>query len=274
MTPFQIAMLGSGSKGNATLMRCGAGTVLIDAGISCRRIVMEMRSLSVDPEELSAVFITHEHIDHIRGLEALSKTFDIPIYASAGTWQGIKRMLPRLDLRLCEYRIFKPGTGLVLGGLQVRSFAVSHDALEPAGYVFTHRQHSFGYVTDTGYISDRAKQVLDGVDALVLETNHDMIMLKDGKYAPSLKKRILGTKGHLANDTAAHFLAGLNKLPEEVFLAHLSHENNTPDLALSTVRGIVARQRPSVSVRYYVTSQDTVVKNDAWEDHYEQNIFE
>lgn len=274
MSPFQIAVLGSGSKGNATLMRCGSGTVLVDAGISCRRIVTGMRSLGVSPEELSAVFITHEHIDHVRGLEVFSKNFDVPIYASAGTWSGIKRMLPRLDLRLCDYRVFRPDTELVLGGMGVRSFAVSHDALEPSGYVFTHRQHSFGYVTDTGYISDKVKRSLDGVDALVLEANHDLIMLREGSYAPALKKRILGTRGHLANDTAAHFLAGLDQLPGEVFLAHLSHENNTPEMALSTVRGIVTRQRPSASVRYYVTQQDEVVKNEAWEDHYEQNIFE
>ena len=274
MTPFQIAILGSGSKGNATIMRCASGTVLIDAGISCRRILQGMKTLGLTAEALSAVFITHEHIDHIRGLETFVKTMETPIYASEGTWQGIRKLLPRLDLRQVNSHILKSNAGLHLGGLGVRSFAVSHDAMEPYGYTFTHNDHSFAYITDTGYISDTAKQCLDGAECLVLEANHDVMMLKNGRYAPPLKKRILGVKGHLSNDAAAHFLSTLERLPEEVFLAHLSYENNTQDMALSTVQSIVTRHRPEEKIRYYVASQDQLVKNEAWEDYHEQNIFE
>ena len=109
---------------------------------------------------------------------------------------------------------------------------------------------------------------------LVLESNHDPILLKNGSYPLPLQKRILGTKGHLANETAGHLLTSLQNLPRQVFLAHLSQENNTPDLALSTVRGMVQQQRPNTKIQFYVTSQEEVVKNKEWEDYYEQNIFE
>jgi phosphoribosyl 1,2-cyclic phosphodiesterase len=274
MSCFQVAVLASGSKGNATVMRCEAGMVLVDAGISCRRIVQGMQKLGLHPENLDGVFITHEHIDHVKGLETFTKKYPVPIYASAGTWRGIKQTLPRIDLQLCNRHIFAPQTELTLGGLQVRSFSVSHDAQEPAGYSFRCKGHTFSYVTDTGYVSDIVKRELDGAEVLVIETNHDPILLKNGSYPPVLQKRILGTRGHLANETAGRLLTTMKVLPRQVFLAHLSQENNTPDLALSTVQGIVTQQCPNAMIQFYVTSQDEVVKNREWEDYHEQNIFE
>ena len=274
MSCFQVAVLASGSKGNATVMRCEAGMALVDAGISCRRIAQGMQKLGLHPEQLTAVFITHEHIDHVKGLETFIKKYPVPIFASAGTWRGIKQTLPRIDLQLCNRHILAPQTEITLGGLRVRSFSTSHDALEPAGYMFRYRGHAFGYVTDTGYVSDLMKRELEGAEVLVLESNHDPILLKNGTYPPPLQKRILGTKGHLANETAGHLLADLKTLPQQVFLAHLSQENNTPNLALSTVRGIVQRHRPKEKIQFYVTSQEEVVKNKEWEDYHEQNIFE
>ena len=274
MSCFQVAVLASGSKGNATVMRCEAGMVLVDAGISCRRIVQGMQKLGIRPSDLNAVFITHEHIDHVKGLETFTKKFPVPVYASTGTWRGVKQTLPRLDLQLCNWHILAPQTELTLGGLQVRSVSVSHDALEPAGYVFRCKGHMFGYVTDTGYVSDVLKRELDGAEVLVIESNHDPVLLKNGHYPPLLQKRILGTKGHLANETAGHLLATLQTLPWQVFLAHLSQENNTPDLALNTVRSIVMQKHPKAKIQFYVTSQDEVVKNKEWEDYHEQNIFE
>ena len=274
MSCFQVAVLASGSKGNATVMRCESGMVLIDAGISCRRITAGMQELGLRPEDLTAVFITHEHIDHVKGLETFVKKYPAPVFASAGTWRGIKQTLPRIDLRQCHRHILAPRTEITLGGLQVRSFSVSHDALEPAGYVFHCKGRKFAYVTDTGYVSDPVKRELDGAEVLVLETNHDPFMLKNGRYPPPLQKRILGTRGHLANETAGHLLTALESLPRQVFLAHLSQENNTPGLAESTVRSIVMRKNPGATIQFYVTSQDEVVKNKEWEDYHEQNIFE
>ena len=274
MSCFQVAVLASGSKGNATVMRCESGMVLVDAGISCRRITQGMQRLGLRPENLDAVFITHEHIDHVQGLETFIKKYPVPVFASAGTWRGIKQTLPRIDLQRCDRHVFTPQTEITLRRLRVRSFSTSHDALEPTGYVFTCKNRSCAYVTDTGYVSDLVKRELDGAEVLVLETNHDPIVLRNGRYPPPLQKRILGTRGHLANETAGHLLATLRTLPRQVFLAHLSQENNTPDLALSTVRSIVQQQYPKATIQFYVTSQDEVVKNKEWEDYHEQNIFE
>jgi len=274
MSCFQVAVLASGSKGNATVMRCESGMVLVDAGISCRRIAKGMQKLGLNPENLTAVFITHEHIDHVKGLETFIKKYPVPVYASAGTWRGIKQMLPRIDMQTFRPHVLAPQTEVTLGGLQVRSFSISHDALEPTGYTFRCRGHMFGYITDTGYVSDLIKRELDGSEILVLESNHDPVLLKNGSYPPPLKKRILGIRGHLANEASGHLLAALNMLPRQVFLAHLSHENNTADLALNTVRGIVMQRYPKEKIQFYVTSQEEVVKNKEWEDYYEQNIFE
>ena len=274
MSCFQVAVLASGSKGNATLIRCESGAVLVDAGISCRRIAQGLQKLGVSTAEIAAVFITHEHIDHVKGLETFVKKYRIPVFASAGTWRGITQTLPRLDLRLCIRRILAPQTEVSLGSLRARSFSISHDALEPTGYLFRCKGRSVGYVTDTGYISDLVKRELDGAEILVLEANHDRVLLRNGSYPPVLQKRILGTRGHLANETAGRLLAGLKTLPQQVFLAHLSQENNTPELALSTVRGIVKQHCPGAEIQFYVTSQEEVVKNKEWEDYHEQNIFE
>ena len=273
MSCFQVAVLASGSKGNATVMRCEAGMVLVDAGISCRRITQGMERLGLRPENLTAVFITHEHIDHVKGLETFVKKFSVPIYASAGTWRGIKQTLPRMDLQLCNRQILAPQTEITLGGLQVRSFATSHDALEPTGYTFRWKGHAFSYITDTGYVSDLVKRELEGAEVLVLESNHDPILLKNGSYPPPLQKRILGTKGHLANETAGHLLTSLRNLPRQVFLAHLSQENNTPQVALATVEGLVRQMRPAAEIRFFVTSQEGVTKNDEWRIPHEASLF-
>ena len=201
MSCFQVAVLASGSKGNATVMRCESGMVLVDAGISCRRIMQGMQKLGLRPENLDAVFITHEHIDHVKGLETFAKKYPVPIYASRGTWQGIRQTLPRLDLKLCNRQILAPQTEVTLGGLQVRSFSVSHDALEPAGYLFRSKGHVFGYVTDTGYVSDVVKRELEGAEVLVIESNHDPILLKNGRYPPPLQKRIKRTLSAAASET-------------------------------------------------------------------------
>ena len=274
MSCFQVAVLASGSKGNATVIRCESGVILVDAGISCRRIAQGMQKLGLSPSDMAAVFITHEHIDHVKGLETFIKKYQVPIFASAGTWRGISQTLPRIDLQLCDWRVLAPQTEFSIGGLRARSFSISHDALEPTGYLFRCKNHTIGYVTDTGYISDLVRRELDGAEILVLEANHDPVLLRNGSYPPVLQKRILGTRGHLANATAGHLLAGLEQLPQQVFLAHLSQENNTPELALSTVRGIVKQRRPAAEIQFYVTSQDEVVKNKEWEDYHEQNIFE
>jgi len=162
----------------------------------------------------------------------------------------------------------------MIGSLAVARFDTSHDAAEPCGYTFREKGHRMAYVTDTGYISDVMKQAMEGSEVLVLEANHDVVMLKNGRYAPPLKKRILGVRGHLSNDAAGSFLAGLQSPPREVFLAHLSQENNDPGIALSTVEGIMRQKLSRVKTAFFVTEQNKMIKNSGWEDYHEQNIFE
>lgn len=274
MTPsvFQVAVLASGSKGNATLVRCASGSFLIDMGISCTRVKQALQSLHLRMEELTAVFLTHEHIDHVRGLPTFCKHYDIPVFASRGTWQGTGSTC-RMDISRVAAEILNPGENAVFHGLRVESFPTSHDALQPSGYVFHLGDHRFGYLTDTGYVSDQARRSLDGAEVLVLESNHDTVMLKNGPYPLPLKKRILSARGHLANDAAANFLASLDQMPREVFLAHLSQENNTPQVALATVQGLVKQQRPASDVQFFVTSQDAVTENEEWRVTYEPSLF-
>lgn len=267
MSNFRVAVLASGSKGNATVIQCAHQSFLVDAGISCRQIVSRMHSIGLKPEALEGVFITHEHSDHIKGLETFAKKYPIPIYASCGTLQGVRE---QADIALSQCREMQK---LTFGDVGIDSFAVSHDALEPLGYTFTEGVHKLAYVTDTGFITDAIKQAVQGAETILLEANHDVQMLKEGTYPYVLKKRILSTKGHLDNMAAGWLLAGMTPLPQEIFLAHLSQENNSPETALEAVQAVLAKTGTTTKIKIYVTSQDRVIKNFTGEDYHEENIF-
>ena len=155
----------------------------------------------------------------------------------------------------------------------MRNFAVSHDARQPVGYTFTAAAHKLAYVTDTGFVTDAIKDAVRGAETLYLEANHDVQMLKEGSYPYVLKKRILSTKGHLDNTAAGWLLAGMSPVPGEIFLAHLSQENNRPEVALASVRQILAKAGQGAGIKIYVTTQDQTLKNFSEEDYHEQNIF-
>jgi len=219
--------LASGSSGNAAVVSCGGVHILLDAGISCRRIVTGLRALGLEPEALSAVLITHTHSDHIGGLDTFVRHYDVPICASRRTCTGLERRVAGIGERL---RVLEEEASF--GALTVTPFPTSHDAPGSQGY----RVGDVGILTDTGYVTPEAEEVLLGVPLLVLEANHDVEMLRSGPYPYPLKRRILGDGGHLSNDAAAAFarecaLAGTR----EIVLAHLSQENNTPAAALNTV---------------------------------------
>lgn len=269
MSAFEVAVLASGSKGNATAVCYDGWTCLVDMGISCRQTLTKLKQLGLKPEALQGVFLTHEHSDHVRGLMTFAKRYEVPIYASAGTWTGLPELKELLQDRA---RLLQPRQELE--GLSIKSFPVSHDALEPVGYTFEVDTHKFAYVTDTGFINQPIKEAVQEAEVLLVEANHDLEMLRTGSYPQVLKKRILGTKGHLANTAAGWLLAGLPHLPQDVFLAHLSQENNRPELALATVSEIVHKQREEAELNIYVASQEQIIKNYQGEDFYEKNIFE
>ena len=228
----------SGSSGNSTYIGSGNTHILIDAGVSCKQIVEHIGELGVAPGDIDSVFITHEHIDHIKGIGVLARKYRIPLYATPGTWQGIGKTVG--DIPEESVRYVYPGSMTLVGGLCVKPFSIPHDAAEPVGYsVFTDNR-KLTVATDIGCPTEEIKENIYDSDVLLLEANHDVDMLKKGSYPWALKKRILGERGHLSNvcagQTLGEIMSGRLKY---VFLGHLSSENNEPHLAFDTVRGIL-----------------------------------
>lgn len=267
MTQFYVAVLASGSKGNATLVSYGEQHFLIDMGISCRAVVTKLKEQGIAPEQLAAIFITHEHIDHIRGLETWCKKYQVPIYTSELTWRAILGRFSSLERRSCRVM----GKPLEVGALTIESFQIPHDAIDPHGYIFCHEDgHKCTYLTDTGFVTPIVEQAVAGAKVLVLEANHDIEMLKNGPYPYELKQRILSTRGHLSNASAAQLLSKQARLPEIVFLAHLSEENNRPALARETVEQALAEQGRLENMKIYVASQKETV---SMQKNLEQDLF-
>ncbi len=230
---MEFCTIASGSSGNCTLVSEGNTHILIDAGISMRRTVSAIRSFGVEPDMLSGIFVTHEHSDHISGLEVLSRRYDIPVFASKMTADAL------LSRGLCagsRLRPFPAGIAFDLGDILIHSFRTPHDTPESVGYKLSAGGASLAFATDLGFIPDSVLEAVSGADAVILEANHDVDMLMSGNYPYYLKKRILGNGGHLSNETAAKCAVHLVKAGvSRIVLAHLSLENNRPDLALGAV---------------------------------------
>ena len=227
-----LCPLFSGSGGNATFVSMGDTRLLIDAGVSAARLKGALSLLGVDPGSLSGILMTHEHLDHMKGLAVFAKKAGIPVYANAGTWQGIlarDKSVPG-ELR----RVITTGEDFFVGGVNVLPFAIPHDAADPVGYVFSRGGGKLGTATDIGFLSDSWLSCLLGCQALVLESNHDVDMLREGSYPPHLKRRILSRRGHLCNEDSAKALAALaSRGTQAAFLGHLSQENNRPEKAFA-----------------------------------------
>lgn len=241
MNRIKITSLYSGSAGNATLVQTGRATVLIDAGKSARSLCNALRQAGSAPENLDAVFITHEHTDHISSLEVFLKKHHVPIHITAASAEYIS---PVRFPRLCENLVtHTPIFSERIGDLTVSSFLLSHDSAMCVGYrVETDFGYVFGHATDTGYVTDGMCACLNGCTSVLLESNHDIDMLRFGAYPPELKKRILSKRGHLSNDDCAAFAVRLAENGTKNFmLAHLSEENNTPDYAIRTASKALSR---------------------------------
>ncbi|GIP22342.1 MBL fold metallo-hydrolase [Paenibacillus sp. J22TS3] len=233
---IQFTVLSSGSTGNATVVTDGQVTLMIDAGFSARRIdeLLGMREMTGD--QLHGILITHEHSDHIKGLGPVARKYNLPVYANEKTWEAIGKSVGALadDQRI----VFGTGEARDFGSLRVESFSISHDAADPVGYVFHDGKHKLSVVTDLGYASDKVKTTIADSDVLVLEANHDIEMLRMGRYPWNTKRRILGDMGHLSNEASGEVLSELlNGRLKRTYLAHLSREHNMLDLAKLAVRG-------------------------------------
>lgn len=226
-----VTTLASGSSGNCTLVSEGDTHVLVDAGISCRRITLALRELGLDPADLSGICVTHEHTDHICGLATLIKRYRVPLYATGGTGRQLCYRIAFLEDLLHD---FEPGQTFQVGGLTVESFQTLHDTAQPCGYALSNGSRKAAIVTDLGLVTDEVLDGIHGAHLLIVEANHDIECLKSGPYPYSLKARILGDRGHLSNEAGASLArSAAEGGAHTVVLAHLSAENNTPAMARS-----------------------------------------
>lgn len=247
---MRFASLGSGSRGNATLVEAGGARVLVDCGFPARELERRLALLEVAADSLSGILVTHEHTDHVRGLGAVARRYRLPVWSTAGTYgRGRCGELPLLHI--CSSH----GQRIHIGGLSILPFPVPHDAREPCQFLFDGDGKRFGMLTDTGRITPHIVETLRGCDGLLLECNHDAGMLRLGPYPPRLQARVGGQFGHLNNAQAAQLLGQVE--PERLrhlLAAHLSEKNNAPELA----REALLNAAPVVEERLTLASQDGV----------------
>lgn len=244
---MRYASLGSGSKGNATLIAEGDTTVLVDCGFAAREAIARMERLAFDPASLHAVVVTHEHGDHGKGVRALCRKLNIPAYMSAGTAIGLKsRQEPHV-------RIIDATSTFQLGSIEVQPVIVPHDARETCQFVFSAGGARLGLLTDLGHITPFIAQSYQNLDALILEANHDPVMLAEGPYPASLKRRVGGNFGHLSNEQSAELLRqmDLDRL-QQVVIAHISEQNNDPARA----RAVLAAAMPGHEHKLRISTQE------------------
>jgi phosphoribosyl 1,2-cyclic phosphodiesterase len=234
---MRLCSIASGSSGNCILAGSDSSHILIDAGISGKRIREGLAGFGLKPEETSGIFVTHEHMDHIQGLGVMARRYGLPIYATEKTIQAIRQIgtLGVIDESL--YHVVTADQPLAVGDLTVEPIRVSHDAADPVMYLLHHGERSAAIVTDLGTYDQYLLDKLQGVEVLLLEANHDVRMLETGAYPYPLKQRILSERGHLSNETSGRFLGELlHDHFRAVVLGHLSKENNYEQLAYETVR--------------------------------------
>lgn len=233
-----LTTLASGSSGNCALLSDGETHLLLDAGISCRRICTALAGLNIPPESIAGVLITHEHADHISGLATLHKRFRLPVYTSPGTARQLCYRIAALEdvVRTCA-----PGSSFTVGGLDVETFPISHDAAEPMGFAVSSGDRKAALVTDLGVVTQAVRDGMAGAQLVLVEANHDPDWVRSGRYPYYLQARILGEKGHLSNeDGGALALSAVDGGARAVVLAHLSRENNTPQRAFDAVSAILS----------------------------------
>ena len=235
---MKICLLASGSKGNSILVESGKTRLLIDAGLSARELRKRLDSVGVEAESLDALLITHEHGDHVRGLGPLVRQLELPVYLQT----DLARKLPDVGKLECV-REFVDGEEFTINDLTIRPFAITHDCLAPVGFTLDGELGKVGVATDLGVVTRLVTECLQDCRALVLETNHDEELLRDGPYPWKLKQRVRSNHGHLSNNAAGNLLQSLLWTGlETVFLGHLSETNNRPDLAVAVVNEVLEKQ--------------------------------
>lgn len=242
---MDVSVFTSGSCGNCTFISSGDTNILIDLGLSKRYLVNALREFGLLLKDINAVLLTHEHVDHVRGLSSICNFTDMEVFSTEGTWKNL-----RLPNNYCAYessfnvdrlKHFKPGSSFHVGNLTVETFSISHDACDPVGYRITDEDgSSVALATDTGIVTSDIAKGIKGADVIILESNYDEEMLTCGRYPVFLKRRIMGKEGHLSNVACGrNLLDAIKYNTKHVYLAHLSEENNNPAVAEETVSSIL-----------------------------------
>lgn len=236
---MRFCSISSGSNGNCTFIETGEQRLLLDIGLSAKQIETLLQEKGIDPGTITAVFVTHEHSDHTRGVGVWARRYKVPVMATAGTWKGMEKAIGPVPPEL-RFEITS-GKGYRMSDLRIEAIPTSHDANDPCAYTVESKGCKASVITDTGYITQTMIRHLFDSDIAIVESNHDVDMLMHGSYPASLKKRIRGNLGHLSNDDCGKALALVrSRNANGVFLlGHLSEENNRPPLALETVEHIV-----------------------------------
>jgi phosphoribosyl 1,2-cyclic phosphodiesterase len=256
---IRVSMLASGSRGNCALVASARTKILVDAGISGRETFKRMKLLGEDPHSLSAILITHEHCDHIHGLATLAKKLRIPVFMTGATQQAWARALrdengvrPQLE----KWERFESGHRFQVGDIAVKPFTIPHDAADPVGFTFRAEGIKVGIATDLGYLPVSVRDHLRGCDVLVMESNHDLGMLRGGPYPWSVKQRVMSRVGHLSNEALANFFTNdYDNSATFVVLAHLSQENNHPEIARREAEKALAMRGGLFQNRVLLASQ-------------------
>lgn len=231
----------SGSSGNSVFVSSGNTRILIDAGLPGKYIESALKLIGEDAKDIDAIFVTHEHIDHVKGVGVLSRRYDIPIYSNMLTWKAMAKSIGKIK----EHNIKIINNGFVsIKDLDITSFKISHDAADPRGYTINSENKKVCIATDMGYFSQEVKESIKDCDAVLLESNHDENMLKFGPYPYTLKRRILSNVGHLSNlDCGNAILNMMDGKKKFIYLGHLSKVNNYPELAYKTVANILEENK-------------------------------
>jgi len=231
---MRFSVLASGSTGNAFYLESEKTRLLVDVGLSGKKIDQLFGEIGKDPKELDGILVSHEHSDHIKGLGILARKYDLPIYANELTWKAMEKNIG--NIAADQKFHFKANSVMTFGDIDVESFSVSHDAVDPMFFNFHNDGKKVSLVTDLGYVSEKIKKTVEGANAYIFEANHDVGMLQMGRYPWNVKRRILGDSGHVSNEDCGLALSEIiNDETNRVYLAHLSKDNNMKELARMSV---------------------------------------
>lgn len=250
-----VSYLASGSSGNCTYIETPKRKILVDSGLSGKKIAELMSKINRNIADVDSIFVTHEHRDHVHGLGVLARKYHMDVYANEATWKAMDHIIGNVKTE--QKYIFEMGQVLTLGDVDIRSYGVSHDAAEPQFYSFHYEGKQMAMLTDTGYVSDRLRGLLSNADAYLIESNHDLELLRMGQYPWSLKQRILGDEGHLSNEDGASAVAEmLGHNTRRIYLGHLSKDNNIKTLAHQTAESVLMQKGKAVNEDFFVYDTD------------------